>query len=72
MNSRVIHAYGFCTVLWVLMLDFVCGAVQDNLDVIDRLIDDAEARYRNFQHPDPYIGELSVDAGFLGFLISRG
>ncbi|RLM55198.1 hypothetical protein C2845_PM10G20720 [Panicum miliaceum] len=27
----------------------------DNLDVIDRLIDDAEAQYRNFQHPDPYI-----------------
>ncbi|KAF8687023.1 hypothetical protein HU200_043304 [Digitaria exilis] len=29
----------------------------DNLDVIDRLIDDAEAQYRNFQHPDPYIGD---------------
>ncbi|TKW23418.1 hypothetical protein SEVIR_4G290600v4 [Setaria viridis] len=27
----------------------------DNLDVIDRLIDDAEAQHRNFQHPDPYI-----------------
>lgn len=27
----------------------------DNLDVVDRLIDDAEAQYRNFQHPDPYI-----------------
>lgn len=27
----------------------------DNPDVIDRLIDDAEAQYRNFQHPDPYI-----------------
>ncbi|KAK1611634.1 hypothetical protein QYE76_035307 [Lolium multiflorum] len=27
----------------------------ENLDVIDRLIDDAEARQRNFQHPDPYI-----------------
>lgn len=34
--------------------------VQDNLDVIDRLIDDAEAQYRNFQHPDPYIGKLSL------------
>lgn len=32
--------------------------VQDNLDVVDRLIDDAEAQYRNFQHPDPYIGKL--------------
>jgi NADH dehydrogenase (ubiquinone) 1 beta subcomplex subunit 9 len=30
---------------------------QENLDVIDRLIDDAEARQRNFQHPDPYIGK---------------
>ncbi|XP_078161067.1 LYR family of Fe/S cluster biogenesis protein [Carex rostrata] len=28
--------------------------VQD-LDAIDRLIDDAEVHYRNFQHPDPYI-----------------
>jgi hypothetical protein len=26
--------------------------------VIERLIDDAEAQYRNFQHPDPYIGKL--------------
>ncbi|KAL5660774.1 hypothetical protein ACJX0J_027899, partial [Zea mays] len=26
----------------------------DNLDVIDRLIDDAEAQYRNFYHPDHY------------------
>ena len=34
--------------------------VQDNLDVIDRLIDDAEAQYRNFQHPDPYIGKISL------------
>ncbi|WVZ94876.1 hypothetical protein U9M48_040712, partial [Paspalum notatum var. saurae] len=33
---------------------FCVWVVQDNLDVIDRLIDDAEAQYRNFQHPDPY------------------
>ena len=42
--------------------------VQDNLDVIDRLIDDAEAQYRNFQHPDPYIGKLSL--AVLAFLFS--
>lgn len=36
------------------------GFVQDNMDVIDRLIDDAEAQHRNFQHPDPYIGKLSL------------
>lgn len=40
----------------------VVVVVQDNLDVIDRLIDDAEAQYRNFQHPDPYIGKLSLVA----------
>lgn len=45
------------------MLDFVCGAGQDNLDVIDRLIDDAEAQYRNFQHPDPYIGKRCFNPG---------
>jgi len=38
------------------------------MDVIDRLIDDAEARYRNFQHPDPYIGKLSL--AVLAFLFS--
>jgi hypothetical protein len=37
---------------WVLL--------QDNLDVIDRLIDDAEAQYRNFYHPDHYTGKLSL------------
>ena len=42
------------------MLDFVFAVLQDNLDVIDRLIDDADAQYRNFQHPDPYIGKLSI------------
>ena len=49
-----------CVVLSVVMLDFVFAVLQDNLDVIDRLIDDADAQYRNFQHPDPYIGKLSV------------
>jgi len=49
-----------CVVLSVVMLDFVFAVLQDNLDVIDRLIDDAEAQCRNFQHPDPYIGKLSV------------
>jgi hypothetical protein len=29
---------------------------QEDLDAIDRLIDDAEAQFINFQHPDPYIG----------------
>ena len=37
-------------------MDFM-WVLQENLDVIDRLIDDAEARQRNFQHPDPYIGK---------------
>ncbi|XP_077240487.1 LYR family of Fe/S cluster biogenesis protein [Tasmannia lanceolata] len=27
----------------------------EDLDTIDRLIDDAEATYNNFRHPDPYI-----------------
>ncbi|OEL25946.1 NADH dehydrogenase [ubiquinone] 1 beta subcomplex subunit 9 [Dichanthelium oligosanthes] len=40
----------------------------DNLDVIDRLIDDAEAQYRNFQHPDPYIEKLRIHNVILGFL----
>ena len=56
-NSRVTY---LCVVLSVVMLDFVFAVLQDNLDVIDRLIEDAEAQYRNFQHPDPYIGKLSV------------
>jgi len=56
-NSRVTY---LCVVLSVVMLDFVFAVLQDNLDVIDRLIDDADAQYRNFQHPDPYIGKLSV------------
>ena len=59
-NSRVTFGDYLCVVLSVMMLDSVCGVVQDNLDVIDRLIDDADAQYRNFQHPDPYIGKLSV------------
>ena len=56
-NSRVTY---LCVVLSVVMLDFVFAVLQDNLDVIDRLIDDAEAQCRNFQHPDPYIGKLSI------------
>jgi len=59
-NSRVTFGDYLCVVLSDMMLDSVCGVVQDNLDVIDRLIDDADAQYRNFQHPDPYIGKLSV------------
>ncbi|XP_057456500.1 NADH dehydrogenase [ubiquinone] 1 beta subcomplex subunit 9 [Lotus japonicus] len=27
----------------------------EDLDTIDRLIDDAEAHYNKFRHPDPYI-----------------
>ncbi|KAJ4776581.1 NADH dehydrogenase [ubiquinone] 1 beta subcomplex subunit 9 [Rhynchospora pubera] len=30
----------------------------EDLDAIDRLIDDAEAQFVKFQHPDPYIGML--------------
>ena len=59
-NSRVTFGDYLCVVLSDMMLDSVCGVVQDNLDVIDRLIEDAEAQYRNFQHPDPYIGKLSI------------
>ncbi|CAM8986617.1 unnamed protein product [Rhodiola kirilowii] len=29
--------------------------MQENLDTIDRVIDQAEATYNTFQHPDPYI-----------------
>ena len=31
--------------------------VQEDLDTIDRLIDDAEAAFNKMRHPDPYIGK---------------
>ena len=47
-NSRVhlVIIYVLCCQLWCWIS--CVGVVQDNLDVIDRLIDDAEAQYRNF------------------------
>jgi hypothetical protein len=35
-----------------LVVDF-----QEDLDTIDRLIDDGEASYNKWRHPDPYIGK---------------
>lgn len=37
---------------------------QEDLDTIDRLIDDGEASYNKWRHPDPYIGKHNHENGF--------
>lgn len=39
-----------------LML-FLLADLQEDLDTIDRMIADGEARYDKWRHPDPYIGK---------------
>lgn len=46
--------------------------LQEDLDTIDRLTDNAEATYNKFRHPDPYIGQFILPACYNNDPYSKG
>lgn len=49
--------------LWSAVVD-----AQDDLDTIDRMIEEGEATYNKWRHPDPYIGKYYD--GLQGYKVS--
>ena len=50
----------------MLHCTFCCGfSLQQDLDTIDRMIEEGEATYNKWRHPDPYIGKYGVRWWFL-------